>query len=65
MSALHIIGRVDRPEQSLLINEQQQQALMNVELYHMLYGTRHVRDVWQPDTRGVSGRNVVPLLQLS
>ena len=28
-------------------------------LYHMLYGTRHVRDVWQPDTRGVSGRNVV------
>ena len=62
MSALHFIGRVDRPEQSLLINEQQQQALMNVllqALYHMLYGTRHVRDVWQPDTRGVSGRNVV------
>ena len=66
MSALHFIGRVDRPEQSLLINEQQQQALMNVllqgrdpALYRMLYGTRHVRDVWQPDTRGVSGRNVV------
>ena len=66
MSVLHFIGRVDRPEQSLLINEQQQQALMNVllqgrdpALYHMLYGTRHVRDVWQPDTRGVSGRNVV------
>ena len=27
--------------------------------YQMLYGQRHVRDVWQPETRGVSGRNVV------
>ena len=66
MSALHFIGKVDRPEQSFLINEQQQQALMNVllqgrdpQLYQMLYGQRHVRDVWQPETRGVSGRNVV------
>ena len=66
MSALHFIGKVDRPEQSFLINEQQQQALMNVllqgrdpKLYQTLYGQRHVRDVWQPETRGVSGRNVV------
>ena len=66
MSALHFIGKVDRQEQSFLINEQQQQALMNVllqcrdpQLYQMLYGQRHVRDVWQPETRGVSGQNVV------
>ena len=66
MSALPFIGKVDRPEQSFMINEQQQQALTNVllrgrdpELYKMLYGQRNVRDVWQPDTRGVSGRNVV------
>ena len=59
MSALHFIGKVDRPEQSFLINEQQQQALMNVLLQGMLYGQRHVRDVWQPETRGVSGQNVV------
>ena len=63
MSALHFIGKVDLPEQSFLINEQQQQALMNVllqgrdpQLYQMLYGQRHVRDVWQPET---SGQNVV------
>ena len=66
MSALHFLGKVDRLEQSFLINEQQQQALMNVllrgrdpQLYQTLYGQRHVRDVWQPETRGVSGRNVV------
>ena len=57
MSALHFIGKVDRPEQSFMINEQQQQALTNVllrgrdpELYKMLYGQRNVRDVWQPDS---------------
>ena len=66
MSALHFLGKVDRPELSFLINEQQQQALLNTllqgrdpSLYSMLYGTRYVRDVWQPETRGVSGRNVV------
>ena len=63
MSALHFLGKVDRPEQSFLINEQQQQALMNVllqgrdpQLYQMLYGQRHVRDVWQPETRGSPAR---------
>ena len=60
MSALHFIGKVDRPEQSFLINEQQQQALMNVLLQGTRsIGQRHVRDVWQPETRGVSGQNVV------
>jgi hypothetical protein len=66
MSALHFIGKVDRPEQSFMLNEQQQQALVHTllqgrdpALYQMLYGQRHVRDVWQPETRGVSGKNVV------
>jgi len=65
MSALHFLGKVDRPEQSFMMNEQQQ-ALLNTllqgrdpQLYSKLYGQRHVRDVWQPETRGVSGRNVV------
>ena len=59
MSALHFIGKVDRPEQSFLINEQQQQALMNVllqgrdpQLYQMLYGQRHVRESGNPRPGG-------------
>ena len=32
MSALHFLGKVDRPEQSFMINEQQQQALLNTLL---------------------------------
>jgi hypothetical protein len=66
MSALHFFGRTDTREESLMIGQQQEQALVNQllqgrdpELYQMLYGQRHVRDVWQPDTRGVSGKNVV------
>ncbi len=52
MSALHFLGKVDRPEQSFMMNEQQQQALLNTllqgrdpQLYSKLYGQRHVRDV--------------------
>lgn len=66
MSALHFLGRTDTREESLMISEQQEQALVNQllqgrdpVLYEMLYGQRHVRDVWQPETRGVSGKNVV------
>ena len=66
MSALHFIGKTDTREESFLIGEQQEQALVNQllqgrdpMLYEMLYGQRHVRDVWQPETRGVSGKNTV------
>ena len=66
MSALHYIGRNDTTEQAFMLSELQEQALLNSllrgrddSLYDKLYGTRYVRDVWQPETRGVSGRNVV------
>ena len=63
MSALHYIGRNDTTEQAFMLSELQEQALLNSllrgrddSLYDKLYGTRYVRDVWQP---GVSGRNMV------
>jgi hypothetical protein len=66
MSALHYIGRNDTTEQAFMLSELQEQALLNSllrgrddSLYDKLYGTRYVRDVWQPETRGVSGRNMV------
>ena len=66
MSALNYIGRNDSTDQAFMLSELQEQALLNSllrgrddVLYDKLYGTRHVRDVWQPETRGVSGRNVV------
>ena len=67
MSALHFLGKVDRPEQSFMLNEQQQQALLNTllqgrdpQLYSKLYGQRHVRDVWQPDARSPAGTLCCP-----
>ena len=42
-----------------MLTELQEQALLNSllrgrddRLYDKLYGTRYVRDVWQPETRG-------------
>ena len=66
MSALNYIGRNDTSEQAFMLTELQEQALLNSllrgrddRLYDKLYGTRYVRDVWQPETIGVSGRNMV------
>ena len=66
MSALHYIGRNDRLEDAFMINAHQEQALIltllqgrHPSLYERIYGQRHVRDVWQPETRGVSGKNMV------
>ena len=66
MSALHYIGKNDTKEQGFMINAHQEQALLvtllegrHPDLYQRLYGTRHVRDVWQQPSRGVSGKNVV------
>ena len=66
MSALHYIGKNDTREQSFMINTHQEQALLNTllagrdpNLYRKLYGLRNARDVWQPETRGVSGKNMV------
>jgi len=66
MSALHYTGRNDTQDDAFMINAHQEQALLHTllqgrhpDLYSRLYGLRHVRDVWQPETRGVSGKNMV------
>jgi hypothetical protein len=66
MSALNYLGRNDSSEHAFMLTELQEQAMLNSLLrgrddllYDRLYGTRYVRDVWQPETRGVSGRNMV------
>ena len=66
MSALNFIGRLDRREESLILGAQQEKAFLkkllgsrDPDLIHKLYGTKKVRDVYTPATRGVSGKNPV------
>jgi len=66
MSALHFIGRTDTKESMLLMNQLQEQALLkrllegrDDQLLHKLYGRKRVRDVYDPPTRGQSGKNIV------
>ena len=66
MSALHFIGKVDSREEMLLLSQQQEQAVLkrllegrDPRLYRELYGLKHVRDVYDPPTRGASGRFLV------
>jgi hypothetical protein len=49
-----------------MLNAQKEQAVMKTLLqnrdpatYNMMYGYRRVRDVYDPPTRGQSGKNVV------
>ena len=63
---MHFIGKVDRQEESFMLNAQKEQAVMKTLLqdrdpatYNMMYGYRRVRDVYDPPTRGQSGKNVV------
>ena len=66
MSALHFIGRTDTKEEALMLTEQQEQALLQTllqgrdpRLYQQLYGQKNVRDVYDPPTRGASGKFMV------
>ena len=61
MSALHFLGRTDTKEEALILSQQQEQALMwrLLRLYQQLYGLKNVRDVWDPPTRGASGKFMV------
>ena len=66
MSALHFIGFTDTKEEALILNQMQEQALMKTllqgrdpRLYQQLYGLKNVRDVWDPPTRGASGKFMV------
>jgi len=66
MSDLHFLGWLDTKESMLMMNAQQQAALLrrllegrDDELLSKIYGRRPVRDVYDPVTRGQSGKNVV------
>jgi len=66
MSALHFIGFTDTKEEALILNQIQEQALLQTllqgrdpRLYQQLYGLKNVRDVWDPPTRGASGKFMV------
>jgi len=63
---LHFIGKVDKQEEAFVLTAQKEQAVMKTLLqdrdpatYNMMYGYRRVRDVYDPPTRGQSGKNVV------
>ena len=66
LQPLHFSGKLDRKDEMLILNAQKEQALMkqllegrDPRLYQSLYGLKHVRDVHDPPTRGVTGKNVV------
>jgi hypothetical protein len=66
LAPLHFIGKVDRQEEALILTAQKEQAVMKTLLgtrdpqaYQSLYGYKRVRDVYDPPTRGVSGKNIV------
>ena len=63
---LHFIGKLDRKEESLILSQLQEQALVrrlmegrNPQLIQQLYGLKRVRDVQDPETRGQTGKNIV------
>lgn len=65
IQALNFMGFLDRREESLILNQAQQQAVLkrllngrDDQLYQKLYGTKHARDIYtQP--RNASGKNRV------
>ena len=66
LGPLHFTGKLDKQEECLILNAQKEQAVMKTllqkrdpEAYNTLYGFRRVRDVYDPPTRGQSGKNVV------
>ena len=61
--ALSFIGRLDRREESIVMSNLQQQAFVkrllgnrdSSQLTQKLFGSRRVRDVYSPPTRGLDG----------
>ena len=60
--ALSFIGRLDRREESMVMNQLQEQAFLNRllgnrdrRLVRNLFGVKRVRDVYVPPTRNVDG----------
>ena len=66
LGPLHFTGKIDRQEEMLILNQQKEQAVMKTllkdrhpEAYNTLYGYRRVRNVYDPPTRGSSGKFMV------
>jgi hypothetical protein len=66
LGPLHFTGKIDREDEMLMLNAQKEQAVLktllekrDAEAYQTLYGYKRVRDVYDPPTRGQSGKNVV------
>lgn len=66
LGPLYFTGKVDKQEEMFILNAQKEQAVLKTLLkdrdpgqYSRLYGYRRVRDVYDPPTRGASGKNVV------
>ena len=66
LGPLHFTGKVDRQEEMLMMNAQKEQGVLKTLLkkrdpqaYGKLYGFKRVRDVYDPPTRGSTGKNVV------
>ena len=66
MSALNFVGRLDRREEALILNDLQQQKFVSrlvrkrdPLLAKKLFGTKPVRNVYCPPTRGVNGSSPV------
>ena len=60
--ALSFIGRLDKKEESIIMTALQEKAFVerllgnrDPRLVKRMYGTRRVRDVYCPPTRGVDG----------
>ena len=66
MSALNFVGRLDRREEAMILNHLQEQKFVNrlvrkrdPLLAKKLFGTKQVRNVYTPPTRGVNGTSPV------
>jgi len=66
MSALNFVGRLDRREEAMILNHMQEQKFISrlVQkrdplLAKKLFGTKPVRNVYTPPTRGVNGTSPV------
>ena len=66
MSALNFVGRLDRREEAMILDHLQEQKFVNrlvrkrdPLLAKKLFGTKQVRNVYTPPTRGVNGASPV------
>jgi hypothetical protein len=66
MSGLNFIGRLDRRDEALILDQLQEQKFADRLLGHRdpmlvkrLFGYKPVRNVYVPPTRGVNGANKV------